>query len=143
MSSGEAEYYSLVEGVVRGKGVRQLGKELGVEDCAGPLRVGTDASAAKSLASRRGAGKARHIEVRWYWLQEEVRTGRVILKKVSGEWNPADLMTKYLNSKTIGLRLGALGLEAQWVRDEGESGEVGRCEVGKVQVEVKGMGKKR
>ena len=55
----------------------------------------------------------RHIEVRWFWLQEEVRAGRVEVTKVRGDWNPADLMTKYLTIKEIHDRLGWMGIEME------------------------------
>ncbi len=75
LSSREAEYYAMVEGAVRALGVQGIGKELGVEACGRSLVLGTDSSAAKSLGSRRGAGRIKHMEVRWYWLQEQVRRG--------------------------------------------------------------------
>ena len=80
------------------------------------LELLVDSSAAKSFVSKRGAGKMRHIEVRWFWLQEEVRAGRVVVTKVRGEWNPADLMTKYLNSKEIRVRshFGSSRLGSSW-----------------------------
>ena len=37
------------------------------------LTVKSDASAAAAIASRRGPGKVRHIEVCQLWLQEKVR----------------------------------------------------------------------
>ena len=43
----------------------------------------------------------RHIEVRELWLQEEVRKGKVVVKKVVGAENPADLMTKFLTKLEV------------------------------------------
>ena len=57
--------------------------------------LGTDSAAAKSFVSRRGLGKMRHIEVRDLWLQREGMRGQVVVLKVPGEDNPADLMTKF------------------------------------------------
>ena len=57
--------------------------------------VHADASAAKSIASRRGLGKVRHIEVNQLWLQEKVNNGTVEVEKVDGRVNLADLLTKY------------------------------------------------
>ena len=51
LSSGEAEYYGLVK-----KMMEELGVKIGV-------KLKTDASAAKGIATRRGMGKVRHIEV--------------------------------------------------------------------------------
>ena len=43
----------------------------------------------------------RHMEVKYLWLQEEVRKGLVRMIKVKGIENPADCMTKYLRSGTM------------------------------------------
>ena len=44
--------------------------------------MGTDSTAAKSVVSRRGLGKMRHIEIRDMWLQKEVCEGKVKVFKV-------------------------------------------------------------
>ena len=75
------------------------------------LDLSTDSSAAKAFASRGGLGKIRHMEVKWLWLQGEVRSGRVVLRKVAGTRNPADVLTKYLGWREIEERLGWLGME--------------------------------
>ena len=56
--------------------------------------VRTDSNTARSLASRRGLGKMRHMELRYLWVQEMVRDGRLKVKRVRGEENPADHLTK-------------------------------------------------
>ena len=43
----------------------------------------------------------RHIEIRYLWLQQEVREGKLKVRKVPGIENPADLMTKVLHRKEI------------------------------------------
>ena len=63
------------------------------------MRVWTDSSAALGICSRQGLGKLRHIDIQTLWIQEKVRTKQIVLKKVRGEVNPADLLTKHLNSK--------------------------------------------
>ncbi len=72
--------------------------------------LGTDSSAAKSFASRRGLGRMRHIEIRNLWLQKAVREGNVELSKIPGESNPADLMTKILTIAEIKARFEMLNL---------------------------------
>ena len=95
LSSCEAEYYALVDGATRALGLQAAAKELGVavEDVI--VETVTDSSAAKSYASRRGAGRIRHIEVRHLWLQQAVAEGRFRVAKIAGEHNPADVLTKY------------------------------------------------
>jgi hypothetical protein len=69
LSSGEAEYYGMVKGAATALGVRSMLHDLGVEV---QIRLRTDASAAKGIASRRGLGKIRHIEVNQLWLQQKL-----------------------------------------------------------------------
>jgi hypothetical protein len=96
LSSGEAEFY----GVVRATGAA-LGQQSLFADLGTPLgvRVWTDSSAAIGICSRQGLGKLRHIDTQTLWVQEKVRTKQIILKKVHGGVNPADLLTKFLTSK--------------------------------------------
>ena len=63
------------------------------------VRVWTDSSAAIGICSRQGLGKLRHIDTQALWIQERVRTKNVILKKVRGDVNPADLLTKHICGK--------------------------------------------
>ena len=53
----------------------------------------------------------RHLEIRDLWLQKEVAEGEVIVSKVRGDENPADLMTNILGFKDIESRLEKMGLE--------------------------------
>ena len=92
LSSGEAEFYGVVRGSGQGLGYQALLKDLGV---AAPLRVWTDSSAALGICSRQGLGKFRHLDTHTLWVQQAVRSGRLQRKKVPGERNPADLLTKH------------------------------------------------
>ena len=98
LSSGEAEYYSMVRGTVEGIGLQTLAKDLGWDL---ELRLFVDSSAAKSIASRKGLGKVRHLEVRHLWLQQAVREKKVALRKVEGKLNPSDLGAKGLSIADI------------------------------------------
>ena len=111
LSSAEAEFYALVEAVLRAKGLITVALELGFTSLRTEVKAATDSSAAKSFLSRRGLGKMKHIEVRDLWLQEEVLKGQVEVMKVLGTENPADLMTKFLNVAEIRARLAYLNLE--------------------------------
>ena len=94
MSSGEAEYYGMVQGASIASGIRSMLADMGVDV---KIRLRTDASAAKGIASRRGLGKIRHIEVHQLWLQEKVNNQVIEVMKVKGEENVADALTKYLD----------------------------------------------
>ena len=93
LSSGESELYSLTKGASQAIGMLALAVDLGVVLDA---RLHTDASATIGIVQRQGLGKLRHIGVQYLWLQERVRDGTLVVKKVPGTDDPADLMTKHL-----------------------------------------------
>ena len=90
-SSGEAEYYALVRAASESLGMQSLMRDMGWD---AKIRLLVDSSAAKSIASRTGLGKLRHLEIKFLWLQEAVRRKKVVLSKVRGDVNPADVLTK-------------------------------------------------
>ena len=108
LSSGEAEYYSFVKGATEGLGVQSLSEDLGWEV---KLFLWVDSSAAKSMASRKGVGKVRHVQVRELWLQDAVRKQRVVISKIEGTKNPADVVTKPKSKEYIARLLEAVGAE--------------------------------
>jgi hypothetical protein len=109
LSSGEAEYYGLVKAGGAGLGHQSLMKDIGLDL---PVTAWTDSSAAIGISTRSGLGKLRHLETHTLWLQEKVRTGAIIVKKVRGEVNPADLFTKHLPSREkVHQLLGLFGCE--------------------------------
>ena len=119
LSCAEAELYGMVEGVTRAEGLRTLAWELGFRSLANVIKLGTDSSAAKSFVNRRGLGKMRHLEIRDLWLQEEVEHGRLVVHKVKGDQNAADLMTKVLNLGEVVDRLRWINLWAETTEEEG------------------------
>ena len=98
LSSGEAEFYGIVKGASVGIGLRSVLADLGV-DCR--IRIHTDASAAKAIASRKGLGKVRHVEVNQLWIQDRVGSGDIEIQKIPGSVNPADALTKHVGSEIL------------------------------------------
>ena len=95
LSSGEAEYYGVAKGACEGLGIVGL-----IEDMSGTrakIDIATDSSAAKGIATRRGVGKVKHLETRTLWVQDQVERGRLRVRKIDGEHNQADVLTKYLS----------------------------------------------
>ena len=72
-------------------GIKSMLSDVGV-NCG--ITVFTDASAAKGIASRRGLGKVRHIELSQLWLQDKVARDEISVVKVSGNDNFSDSLTK-------------------------------------------------
>ena len=98
LSSGEAEFYGMVKGSGNALGIAGTLSDLGVEV---GISLYTDSSAAKGIASRRGLGKVRHIELSELWLQDQVAKGRIRVHKISGDDNFADSFTKHSNRDRI------------------------------------------
>ena len=109
LSSDEAEYYAFVTGVAEALAVQALAEEMGWKMS---VRVHTDLSAAKAVASRRGLGKLRHIELKYLWVQELVQEHRIAIKKINGLDNPADCLTKPKDFKCFEPLLSRFG--ARW-----------------------------
>lgn len=100
LSSGEAEFYSAVKGASIALGMVGLMRDLGVEMPEPPL-LRVDSTACLGMAGRRGAGRVRHIHTPCLWLQRAVADGRIVLDKILGTENPADLGTKSLPAASI------------------------------------------
>ena len=109
LSSAEAEYYAIVTGAAEALAVQALAEELGWKMS---VRVHTDSSAAKAVASRRGLGKLRHIELKYLWVQELLQEQRIAIKKINGLDNPADCLTKPKDFKCFEPLLSRFG--ARW-----------------------------
>ena len=59
-------------------------------------RIWCDSSAALQAARKMGVGKMRHIEVGHLYIQSLVKSKQVIIGKIEGTQNPADILTKHL-----------------------------------------------
>ena len=53
------------------------------------------------MASRKGLGKVRHVEVNQLWVQQKVGNGEIELRKVEGTQNLADALTKHVEHEGI------------------------------------------
>ena len=73
------------------------------------LFLSTDSSAAKGICNRRGLGKVRHIDINMLWLKDRVQKGHIIIKKVGGETNISDALTKYLDTAKMSQHLANTG----------------------------------
>ena len=108
LSSAEAELYALTKGAAQVLGLISLMEDFGVYVTA---TVHADASAAIGIVRRAGLGKLRHLNVRYLWLQDQVKQDGFDLFKVPGLENPADLMTKNLGPNDAEKHIKALFME--------------------------------
>ena len=107
-SSGEAAYYGTVKGGSNSLGMRSLMNDLGVSIS---IHIKPDASAAIGIASRRGLGEIRNLEVSQLWLQQRVASEDLKIDKVKGTDNIADALTKHVGVEDMKINLEGVGLE--------------------------------
>ena len=64
--------------------------------------VFTDSTAGRSIATRFGAGKkTKHVELRYLYMQDLVRSGVLSIRKVNTKLNPTDIVTKYSPTEVL------------------------------------------
>ena len=80
---------------------------------ASDMTVHIDSSAAIGVVNRRGSGKLRHIRVGQLWIQEMAEEGEVKVRKIGGEQNVADLMTKHLADRKVSQFIENMNCEAR------------------------------
>ena len=115
LSSCEAELYAMGSAAVEALGAQAFLEKQGL--VKEPPVIFGDSSSALRLASRRGSGKMRHIEVRLSALQQWRADGRLRLLKISGCDNIADVLTNHVTRaiwqhlcEGLGLVLARLGV---------------------------------
>ena len=108
LSSGEAEYVGNVKGGSVGIGMQSMARDFGDERV---VRIATDSSASKGIASRLGFCKIRHLDTGLLWLQHHVRRKVLQLVKTVGSGNPADIGTKDLAEKDMKRIMDKLGFQ--------------------------------
>lgn len=110
LSSGEAEYYAMRKCASAGLRVLSIAEDMGLKF---NLELQTDSSAAKGIVGRRGLGRTRHLAVAFLWLQERVRLGDFVVRKIGTATNPADLMTKHLGNQRMKELLTYMGYSSR------------------------------
>ena len=103
-------YYAGLKGACVALGFRSMAADLGMDI---KLTLRTDSAAALGIIGRRGLGKVRHLETSYLWLQDVVSQKRMVVKKVKGTSNPADLATKHRKAEDIVKHLSFLGFSTR------------------------------
>ena len=104
LSSAESEFYAIGSGCGRGLLIKSVMQE--IHDALGDgvqvrMVVKTDSAAAQAMLHRHGVGRVRHLQTRFLWHQEALRTGQFTVVKCRSDENPADLGTKALDEGRI------------------------------------------
>ena len=91
LSSGESEFCGMHSIHVESVGIKRLFEWLGFKIY---WLTRSDSSAARSMALREGVGRVRHLDSRLLYTQFLVRTENLMIQRIGGEVNPADIGTK-------------------------------------------------
>ena len=89
-NSDESEFYALVNSASKALGAVAMAADMA--KVVKP-RVRVDATASKTIASRRGVGRIRHLHTQVLWVQAVARQELTIVKVTQTE-NPSDVGTK-------------------------------------------------
>ena len=108
LSSGEAEFVALHQGVLEGLAARSLLSEVFDRDFK--LVLHTDSTAARAMALRSGSGRAKHVDLKMMFIQELVKKKIVHVRKIGTLNNPADLLTKAVDQATLERLLRSTGV---------------------------------
>ena len=108
LSSGESELHGIAYGCSQGLGIQSLLKDAG---WVLPLHMFSDATAAIGIARRKGLGKIRHLDCTDLWIQDQIRSKKIMLDKVAGTENMSDVLTKCVERNLMDAALARMGLE--------------------------------
>ena len=90
LSSGEAELIAGVKCLSEMLGIVNLCSEMNISY---DIRLSTDASVCKSILSRHGSGRIKHLTTKQLWVQGAIETYKVKVVKIPRNVNSADLFT--------------------------------------------------
>ena len=110
LSSAEAKLNGICKGASTSIGPASVAKDLGM---SWKLHLQSDASAAVGICKRRGLGKIRHLATADLWVQDRIRSKGFSLVKIPGDQNTADILTTYVDRKTLFKHLDTLGLKME------------------------------
>jgi hypothetical protein len=111
LSTTEAEYVAAVEAGKKIKWMRGVLKEFGMP-CKAASSLLIDNQSAISVAKNPDHhGRMKHLDLRFYWLRDEVETGSIAPSYVPTGENAADLLTKALDRVKLQYLRSMFGLE--------------------------------
>jgi len=107
LSVGESEFYAVCKGSAVGLSLVSMLAELGIFM---KLEILSDSSTARSLSSRLGVGRNKHMQSRYLWVQERVQAKHLSVHAIPTLDNSADLLTKPVGRQTLDKFCGHAGL---------------------------------
>ena len=113
LSSAEAELYAINTGATEALHFQNLLTDL-LNTNKANIKIHTDSSSGKSIATRIGTGKkTKHVELKHLFIQQLVALNHLRIIKIHTNDNPADIFTKYVSADTLQRHLHSVGLHIQ------------------------------
>ena len=110
LSSAESELYSIGTGAQEALHIRNFLMET-ILTSKLQIRIHTDSTSGKSIATRIGSSKkAKHIDLKYLFIQQLVHNGILSVHKIGTLDNIADIFTKYVTAETLNKHLYNVGL---------------------------------
>ena len=113
LSSAESELYAIGTGATESLHAMNFIKEA-MPTMKINIRIYTDSTSGKSMATRIGSSKkAKHIDLKYLFIQQLVHNGILSIHKVHTTANMADILTKYTSAEVLHKHLYNIGLRGQ------------------------------
>jgi hypothetical protein len=110
LSSAESELYAIGTGAQEALHIANFIKEATTTKVN--IRIHTDSTSGKSIATRIGSSKkAKHIDLKYLFIQQLVQNGILSIHKISTHDNPADILTKYVPAEVLNKHLYMAGIQ--------------------------------
>ena len=110
LSSAESELYSIGTGAQEALHIRNFLMET-ILTSKLQIRIHTDSTSGKSIATRIGSSKkAKHIDLKYLFIQQLVHNGILTVHKIGTLDNIADIFTKYVTAEILNKHLYNVGL---------------------------------
>ena len=105
LSSAESELYSIGTGAPEALHIRNFLMET-ILTSKLQIRIHTDSTSGKSIATRIGSSKkAKHIDLKYLFIQQLVHNGKLSVHKIGTLDNIADIFTKYVTAEILNKHL--------------------------------------
>ena len=110
LSSAESELYAIGTGAQEALHIANFIKEATTTKVN--IRIHTDSTSGKSIATRIGSSKkAKHIDLKYLFIQQLIQNGILSIHKISTHDNPADILTKYVPAEVLNKHLYMAGIQ--------------------------------
>lgn len=87
--------------------MKSIAKDYGIHVKVG---IETDFAAGRGLSLRLGAGKVRHVDTQWLWIQVAFHGKETTFNDIADLTNEADLMTEFLDGPRINEVMTRMGV---------------------------------